>query len=180
MNESAQNLSDQTPAEPASAETTQTAPTETTSGGQQHLLTFWLRLVDQLITAQIRDTLEEHGLTRTQWLMMNSLDQGPKSSQELASEMQQETSAEAADPAVPQSAEEHLEELVESGWLVHEGGLYTLTSTGRASGERVAEVVQRLRAQASEGMDEGEFEAVLGSLERMARNLGWTGDAPRS
>ena len=70
--------------------------------------------------------------------------------------------------------EEHLEELVDSGWLVYEGELYTLTSTGRVSGERVAHVVKELRAQVTEGLDEGEFDAVLAALQKMARNLGWS------
>ena len=63
---------------------------------------------------------------------------------------------------------------MESGWLVYEGELYTLTSTGRASGERVAEVVKELRAQVSAGLDEGEFDAVVTALQKMARNLGWS------
>ena len=144
---------------------------------QDHLLTYWLRLVDGLITTQIGESLEEHGLTRTQWMLMNALTQRPHTMAELHRAAPPAAAAEAHDPDGPQTVEEHLEELMESGWLVYEGELYTLTSTGRASGERVAEVVMELRAQVSAGLDEGEFEAVVTALQKMARNLGWSEDA---
>ncbi|WP_336705106.1 MarR family transcriptional regulator [Micrococcus terreus] len=141
---------------------------------QDHLLTYWLRLVDGLITAQIGESLEEHGLTRTQWMLMNALTQRPHTMAELHRAAPPAAASEAHDPDGPQTVEEHLEELVDSGWLVYEGELYTLTSTGRVSGERVAHVVKELRAQVTEGLDEGEFDAVLAALQKMARNLGWS------
>jgi uncharacterized protein YoaH (UPF0181 family) len=51
--------------------------------------------------------------------------------------------------------------------------MYTLTSTGRTSGERVAAVVEELRAEITEGLDDGQYQRVVQALKTMARNLGW-------
>lgn len=142
---------------------------------QDQMLSYWLRLVDSLITTQINESLEEHGLTRTQWQLMNALTTRPQSVDELGDALPIPSVTDPSDPEGPESVEEHLEELVESGWLVHEGGLYTLTSTGRASGERVAEVVEQLRGRATEGLQEGQYEAMITALRQMAGNLGWSG-----
>jgi DNA-binding MarR family transcriptional regulator len=149
----------QTPQEPLSDR-----PTE-------QLLSYWLNMVDTLLTTRVNESLAEHGLTRAQWQLMNALTSRPQSTEELGHVL----------PAVasgtdegPRTVTEHLDELVESGWLVVEGDLYTLTSTGRTSGERVAAVVEEMRADITEGLDEEQYETVMTALQTMARNLGWS------
>ena len=43
----------------------------------QRPLDFWLRLVDDLLSKSFGSALEEHGLTRRQWAMVNLLSAGP-------------------------------------------------------------------------------------------------------
>ncbi len=136
----------------------------------EQMLSYWITLVESLLTSRVNESLAEHGLTRTQWQLMNSLTERPQTSEELGDTLT--PSATHAEDG-PRTLEEHLEELVESGWIVTEGELYTLTSTGRVSGERVAAVVEELRAEITEGMSEEEYDVVVGSLRTIARNLGW-------
>ena len=137
----------------------------------EQLLSYWLNLVDGLLTTRVNESLAEHGLTRAQWQLMNALTTRPQSTEELGHAL---PASVAGGDEGPRTVQEHLDELVESGWLVAEGDLYTLTSTGRTSGERVAAVVEELRAEITEGLDEGQYEAVMSALQTMARNLGWS------
>jgi DNA-binding MarR family transcriptional regulator len=137
----------------------------------EQLLSYWLNMVDTLLTTRVNESLAEHGLTRAQWQLMNALTSRPQSAEELGHVLP--TPVAGADEG-PRTVKEHLDELVESGWLVVEGDLYTLTSTGRTSGERVAAVVEEMRADITEGLDEDQYETVMSALQTMARNLGWS------
>jgi DNA-binding MarR family transcriptional regulator len=137
----------------------------------EQLLSYWLNMVDTLLTTRVNESLAEHGLTRAQWQLMNALTSRPQSTEELGHALPATVAG--ADEG-PGTVEEHLDELVESGWLVVEGDLYTLTSTGRTSGERVAAVVEEMRADITEGLDEEQYETVMTALQTMARNLGWS------
>lgn len=139
----------------------------------EQMLSYWITLVDSLLTGRVNESLAEHGLTRAQWQLMNALTERPQTTEELGGSL---TPAAAEAEEGPRTVEEHLDELVESGWLVAEGELYTLTSTGRISGERVAAVVEELRAEITEGISEEEYRVVVGSLRTMAGNLGWQRD----
>lgn len=137
----------------------------------EQLLSYWLTVVESLLTTRVNESLAEHGLTRAQWQLMNALTTRPQSTDELGQALP--ASASATDEG-PRTVTEHLDELVESGWLIVEGDLYTLTSTGRTSGERVAAVVEELRAEITEGLDEEQYRTVMSALQTMARNLGWS------
>lgn len=136
----------------------------------EQMLSYWITLVDSLLTTRVNESLAEHGLTRAQWQLMNALTERPQTTEELGGSLA--PAASVSDDG-PRTLEEHLDELVESGWLVTEGELYTLTSTGRTSGERVAAVVEELRAEITEGISEDEYHVVVDSLRTMAGNLGW-------
>ena len=131
---------------------------------------FWLKLVDRLIDERFIETLEEHGITRRQWQLMNLLADKPSTTDELT---------EALGPFIPETDDEGpqapVEELVESGWVSSEDGNYTLTGTGRASLASLGEVVERTRAALAQGISDDEYDATLDVLERIARNLGWDG-----
>ncbi|HRO29703.1 MULTISPECIES: MarR family winged helix-turn-helix transcriptional regulator [Micrococcaceae] len=137
----------------------------------EQLLSYWLNMVDTLLTQRVNESLAEHGLTRAQWQLMNALTSRPQSAEELGHVLPPPV---AGSDEGPRTVKENLDELVESGWLVVEGDLYTLTSTGRTSGERVAAVVEEMRADITEGLDEEQYETVMTALQTMARNLGWS------
>jgi len=50
---------------------------------------------------------------------------------------------------------------------------YVLTDRGAAAHDRLADVVDELRATLTEGLTDEEQAATAVALERMARNLGW-------
>jgi len=136
---------------------------------------FWLKLVDRLIDDGFARTLEEHGVTRRQWQLLTILDANPATDEHLSAALRPFLQGEAVTTAdgEPATAQENLEELMESDWVVLEGGYYGLTDRGRTLFEKLRVVVGGLRDQASEGVSEADYETTLVTLERMATNLGW-------
>lgn len=129
-----------------------------------------MRLVDGLIGEQFEATVEEHGITRRQWQIMNVLAERPATASDLEDSLR---------PFFKQTAEEssteRLDELVESGWVAENAGRFELTGLGHNSLAALGEVVDRNRQQATQGIAAEEYDAALDVLQRMARNLGWEG-----
>jgi hypothetical protein len=134
---------------------------------------FWLKLVDRLIDEQFAQTLEEHGVTRRQWQLMNVLATGPASVAQLDVEVAPFLRG-ATDDSPAESSVEHLTELIESAWVDATPTGYELTERGRAALDRLEAVVAEQRTVATAGVTEDEYTAAVNVLERMARNLGFT------
>jgi hypothetical protein len=134
---------------------------------------FWLKLVDRMIDEQFASTLEEHGVTRRQWQLLNVLSRETATVGQLDAAVAPFLSATSDDPSENSSAE-HLIELVESTWVVDSPGGYELTERGTLAFERLTEVVATQRTVMTVGINPDEYEATVGALERMARNLGWS------
>ena len=136
---------------------------------QERPIGFWLKLVDQLVDEQYGASFEEHGVTRRQWQMMNMLTSGPTSEKELSDKLRPFF------PAVePGTSKELIDELVESNWVAVQDGQYTLTELGSHSLENLRGAVERIREQVTAEVSEEEYEALVGVLQRMASNLGWS------
>ena len=158
---------------------------------------FWLKLVDQLIDERFDTTLDEHGVTRRQWQMLNLLSRGASNRAELdaavAPFLERTSSlATAAHPAgsgtdqhansLPDSASasasetlvSELDELIESEWITDVAGRLTLTSRGELSHEKIAELVETIRVAMSAEVAESDYSTTTRTLEKMAKNLGWT------
>jgi DNA-binding MarR family transcriptional regulator len=129
----------------------------------------WLQLVDRLITEQFAATLDEHGVTRRQWQLLNVLQRGPASVEQLDAAV-----APFLDPDATESSADHLSELIESGWVDATPSAYELTERGRVAFDRLSVVVQANREKAGEGLSADEYENTLATLEKLARNLGWS------
>ncbi|GAA1415917.1 hypothetical protein AUR04nite_32730 [Glutamicibacter uratoxydans] len=138
-------------------------------------LGYWLKLVDSLIDEQFAATLEEHGVTRRQWQVLNLLEQQPATEAELIAGL----SPFFASPDEPDSVAEHLNELVESGWITHADGEYSITDRGHTSLMKLSELVERIRTQSGADLDGSEYDAVVAALEKIARNLGWDPDTSK-
>ena len=129
---------------------------------------FWLKLVDRMIDEQFASTLEEHGVTRRQWQLLNVLKHEPATVEALDAAVAPFLSADA-----PESSADHLAELVDSGWVAVTHGQYELLDRGRAAFERLTGVVAAQRTLMTEGLTRQQYDETLVVLERMARNLGW-------
>ncbi len=132
----------------------------------QRPIGYWLKLVDTLIEKQFATTLDEHGVTRRQWQLLNVLARSHATIEQLD---------EAIAPFIHgtgESAAEHLSELIESAWVDATPDGYELTDRGRVAFSTLAEVVTKQRAAISQGIDEKQYLETVGVLELMARNLG--------
>ena len=130
-------------------------------------LGFWLTLVDSLINEQFAGTLEEHGVTRRQWQLLNVLAGSPATTAELD---------DAVRPFLTEpgeSSSDHVEELMDSGWVVLNGETYSLTERGAGAFTRLQTVVDANRAIVATNVDPADYLTTLAVLVQMARNLGW-------
>jgi hypothetical protein len=130
---------------------------------------YWLRLVDNLIDDQFAKTLDEHGVTRMQWQLLNVLARGTATVAQLDA---------AVEPFLgrgePETALDHLSELIDSAWVDATPTGYELTDRGRAALDRLTAVVAEQRTAMAAGLTEEQYVSTVATLERMAQNLGWT------
>jgi DNA-binding MarR family transcriptional regulator len=129
---------------------------------------FWLKLVDRLIDDQFAATLEEHGVTRRQWQLLNVLHAQTATIEQL-------DAAVAPFLGADETSAEHLTELVESEWVESVAKGYALTDRGRAALDRLSEVIATQRTAVAEGITAEEYQLSVSVLERMAGNLGFEG-----
>ena len=130
---------------------------------------FWLKLVDRLIDEQFASTLEEHGVTRRQWQLLNVLSKQPATVEQLDAAVAPFLSADDNE-----SSAEHLTELIDSAWVDATPTGYEVTEKGLGAFERLTAVVTVQRTVISEGITPEQYEQTVAALERMARNLGWS------
>lgn len=135
----------------------------------------WLKLVDRLIDEQFASTLEDHGVTRRQWQLLNVLRSEPATVEQLDAAVAPFLSAPAPEAAEPESSLEHLAELVDSAWVTASGEHYEITERGTLALDKLSEVVAVQRTVVSEGVSPEQYEQTIAALERMARNLGYDG-----
>lgn len=144
----------------------------------QRPIGFWLKLVDKLIDEQFAATLDEHGVTRRQWQLLNVLAQSPSSVEQLdaavAPFLESAMDGAAPDGVAPETSAEHLTELIESGWVDATSEAYELTDRGRGALERLTTVVTEQRTAVARGISDEEYRSAIDVLERMSRNLGWS------
>jgi hypothetical protein len=133
---------------------------------------YWLRLVDRLLDERFAEVLEEHGVTRRQWQLLNVLSGGEATVEQLDAAVAPFRAEGEQDSSV-----EHLTELIESGWVAATTAGYELTPRGLLAFEKLSEVVSELRGSAGAGISGDEYSQTLEILERMARNLGWQDEA---
>ncbi len=139
----------------------------------QRPIGFWLKLVDRLIDERFAETLEEHGVTRRQWQLLNVLSRGPATGAQLDAALAPFVSA-----IDGETVAEHLAELVDSGWVALSPSGYSLADSGRTALTALASTVDKTRALTADGIPEQRYAEALDTLERMAQNLGWTDPAP--
>jgi hypothetical protein len=135
---------------------------------------YWLKLVDRMIDEQFAETLDEHGVTRRQWQILNVLARENATVEQLDAAIAPFLAA-ATDESPAESSVEHLTELIDSAWVAATVDGYELTERGRTAFEKLEEVVAHQRTLMAEGVAPEEYEQTVSVLERMARNLGYEG-----
>jgi hypothetical protein len=141
----------------------------------QRPIGYWLKLVDSLIDEQFAATLEEHGVTRRQWQLLNILSRGTSTVDQLDEALAPFLSKDER-AGKPESAAEHLTELIDSAWIDATPSGYELTERGVGALDRLTTVVAAQRTSIAQGVDSDEYAATIDVLERMAKNLGWSSE----
>ena len=134
----------------------------------QRPIGYWLKLVDRMIDERFASTLEEHGVTRRQWQLLTVLSRGGASVEQLDTAVAPFLSS-----ADDESSAEHLGELIESGWVTSTATGFEITERGLTAYTRLAEVVAANREIATDGISTDDYNTMVSTLERVARNLGW-------
>jgi len=135
----------------------------------QRPIGFWLKLVDNLIDEQFAKTLDEHGVTRMQWQLLNVLARGAASVEMLNAAVAPFLAADGATTSL-----DHLTELIESAWVDATPSGYELTERGQGALDRLTAVVATQRTELSAGLTEADYLTTVSTLEHIAANLGWS------
>jgi hypothetical protein len=130
---------------------------------------YWLRLVDTLINEQFARTLDEHGVTRLQWQLLNVLSGGAAPVHQLDAAVRSLLAAEGIDTSL-----DNLTELIESGWVDATVDGYELTERGHGARDRLSNVVAAQRTDMTAGIAEADYLSAIATLEQIAHNLGWS------
>ncbi|WP_236720272.1 MarR family transcriptional regulator [Rathayibacter sp. VKM Ac-2630] len=130
--------------------------------------------MERLVDERFAVTLEEHGVTRRQWQLLQQLQRGPSPLAELDRALAPFLRAPTAEDPAGESAAEQLAELLESGWIEARSELYALTERGQVATARLEEVVAAQRASATTGVPDEEYEIAVRTLRTIAGNLGWS------
>jgi Transcriptional regulators len=133
----------------------------------QRPIGYWVKTVDRLIDDQFVAVAGEVGLTRRQWQILNVLTEHPGASR-----------AEVARALAPflngvEDLDEHLAGM--AGLVTERPDGLELTPAGRSRLDEVyARSVGDLRARVSAGLTQEDYDTTIRTLERIARNLGWS------
>jgi len=126
---------------------------------------YWVRLLDELLERSLDAVLSDHGVTRREWQVLNTIAGGVADRRALEEALAPFTrdARTAVDKAVGA--------LTARGWLEHDR--LSLTGDGTAAHERLAGTIAQTRRMAADGVETAAYETTVATLERMARNLGW-------
>ncbi|WP_461472284.1 hypothetical protein [Microbacterium sp. HJ5] len=128
-------------------------------------LGYWLRAVDALLTEEFAAAFRDEGVTRRDWMLLNTLAGAPS----------------AGTPGGPAPKGKRLRRLEDLGWAEEQGdGTWTLTDAGREAHVRLGETVAGIRSRVSGAVSDDDFAITMTSLEAIARELGWDESTPRS
>ncbi|QAY59434.1 hypothetical protein ET475_05120 [Microbacterium protaetiae] len=123
----------------------------------------WLRLVDRLIAREFASALEGADLTRRDWMLLNA----------AAGTVEAPWMADRLTPGGKRVAR-----LARRGWIAREGDTWKVTDEGRSALDRLTEKVEAVRAKVTGTLSDDEFAQLKGSLESIARGLGWDESQP--
>ncbi|MGW2572298.1 MarR family winged helix-turn-helix transcriptional regulator [Streptomyces sp. NPDC001537] len=137
---------------------------------------YWLNRTDKALTCYMNDMLEEFGLTRIAWQVLNVIHDTP----EVHDTEVLSTLASNADSATLTAA---IDTVLADGWADRPAPeRLTLTPGGGQRLSHVAARVDAFRELSTSGISLDEYRTAVDVLERMSRNLetalsGGTGDA---
>jgi len=131
---------------------------------------YWLKRADQVLTEHVGRVLEDQGLTRFHWQVLNILDQrGVTTRAALSESMRLFVDAAGVDGI--------LDDLARRGWLLRREpdgpgtAALSLTDEGRQGRADVFQLIDAARKRSMEGITEEDYRTVITTLQRMIANL---------
>ena len=135
---------------------------------EQRPIGYWLKLLDQLIEADLTRTLTPLGLNRRQWQVLNIVAADGATREKIGSEL-------ASFMEDPAGVDDLLDGLTEEGTLHNQDGTYGLTASGIDRLSSARSEISAARQRISDGLTREAYETTISTLETMCHNLGWTG-----
>ena len=133
---------------------------------EQRPIGYWLKHLDRLLERTFERSLADQGLSRRDWQTMNVLSAGQHDAAALAAALRPFWAEGAVTP------KEVLGGLERRGWISRGAdGCYALSALGRDAHRTVSQRVQETRRRSLEGLADGEYQAAVATLSRMAENL---------
>lgn len=142
------------------------APAEPAPAGENRLIGYQVKRLDQLIDLTFDRLVADAGLSRREWQTLNALAAGPAGDAALTDALRPFWEVGQEDPR------EVIAALAERGWVGRDsGGRYVLTETGRTARAAAADSVGRIRDLAATGVSDQEFTQMMDVMARIIGNL---------
>ena len=127
---------------------------------------YWLKQVDQLLTERIDEAQAVHGVTRTDWQILNLLKENGRASDELIFSIMH-TFVDAA------QFQEIIYHLIDQGWIDETlaSGELQLTCAGYDQHARIFATQKEVRQRAMQGIIQEDYVTVIRVLQQMVENL---------
>jgi DNA-binding MarR family transcriptional regulator len=130
-------------------------------------LGYWGKTVDRLIDQQFEEAAGTTGLSRREWQVLNRLAIGAEAAATIEESLAPFAGAGGSIRSV-------LDALTDAGLVEHQGNEFRLAEAGYARVEEVqGSSVQKIRDRAMQGISAEEYDRLIATLERVAKNLGW-------
>lgn len=115
---------------------------------------YWITAVDRLLRAELATVFDDEGISRRDWRLLNRI-------------------AGTASPDGRPLNGRKLRRLTNLGWVERGAEGWMLTESGARAKERLTAAVGEIRARVAGAVSAEDFDAVMASLEKIARELGW-------
>ena len=152
----------------------QTPPTTPSGADAGRPLGYWLKLVDRLIDETLDAVLPHAGRPRRRWQVLNTIRDGVSEETSVDGVLSPFAGAVAgAGGASAVTAE--IDDLVRRGWVARGDQGLSVTVAGNHAYHDLLDAVSVARERVAQGVSREEYARTVATLERMARNLGWSG-----
>ncbi len=127
---------------------------------------YWLKRADKVLTIQIDQAQAVHGVSRTEWQILNLLKENGRADRE-------QIFATLCTFVDETQFQEIINHLIERGWIDEAVGSreLQLTEAGQRQHERIFATQKEVRQRAMQGISQDEYATTIRVLQQMIENL---------
>ena len=131
-------------------------------------LGYWVKTLDRLIDEQFERAAESTGLSPGEWRVLSRLSIGAEQTETVEESLASLTDRD-------RTVTDTLAALVKAGLVEQRAQEHRLSNDGYVRADQVEQAaMERIREQLGDELDDERYDALLDTLERMAKTLGWT------